>query len=210
MGRTYILPRRCSVFLFYGPRIEFPWINIAGNFNFADVLLIGFSLIFTRFMRWHSLSFFPIALGLVGLISMAYNSMFMSSYSEVGLAGFPIVLRWIYYGFIISLFYSYCTRMEDLYLYLCFMVLGVICLLLYSWCVGSLRKNTFTVTQYLLTCGVNALPWLLLAPQYQFSFSSISKVFKFLMFAALFYIIASMISTISKAALTNCKYSSCT
>ena len=202
---TFIKLLLCAVAFCAGLGIEFPLINIFGNVTIADIFLLVYSLILFKYLNVHYLTYFPILIGIAGLISIGYNTFITTSYHQVELAGFPIIFRWMYYGFIICVFYTYCRDIEDLNLYFYSLLLGVLFLLVYSWYnwTSELRYFFgFPVLAWIEELNANtlgfyfcsSLPILILLQKHKY-LKSLS------FFVILILILVSIISTISKAAI---------
>ena len=91
----------CLLAFSTGLGIEFPWVNLAGNLSVFDVFLCIFVFIFTRSLKLTHLSAFPVMIGIIGLCSIGYNSLFTYSYHQVGFVAIPIAFRWMYFGFLL-------------------------------------------------------------------------------------------------------------
>ena len=63
----------CLLAFSAGLGIEFPLINILGNFTFFDLFLCIYASIFIRTLKLNLLSYFPVIIGVFGLVSLSYN-----------------------------------------------------------------------------------------------------------------------------------------
>lgn len=195
----------CLLAFSTGLGIEFPWVNLAGNLSVFDVFLCIFVFILTRSLKLTHLSAFPVMIGIIGLCSIGYNSLFTYSYHQVGFVAIPIAFRWMYFGFLLSLYYTYSKTLKDMYLYLFSILSGVITLLVYAWYNWTFKQpefQGFPVLAFIENLNANTLGFYFCSSIsiliFLYKKGYMSVVYFWILFTA---ILLSTIATISKAAI---------
>ena len=132
----------CILAYISGLGIEFPFVNIFGNFTFVDLIICIYLSLFIKSLKLSIISIFPIIIATFVLFSLSYNILTRFSYHDIAFSGFPIMFRWVYYGLLICLYAKFCRTLDDLYLFLSCMLLGIITLVAYAW-LGWIYKPTY-------------------------------------------------------------------
>ena len=116
-----------------GLGIEFPGIYIYGNLGFVDFLILPiYVLVIKNKEKFSSVSFFPLAIGAVAFFSFSYHVL-VSDYYRVGFDGLGVVLRWVYYALVTSVFAIYIKTYDQVIYCIRLLWLGGLTLICYAW-----------------------------------------------------------------------------
>ena len=187
-----------------GLGIEFPGIYIYGNLGFIDFLILPITvLIIKNKEKFSWVSFFPFAIGVVAFFSFSYHVL-VSDYYMVGFDGLGVVLRWIYYALVTSIFAIYVKTYEQVIYCIRLLWLGGLTLICYAWInwYGSQQWYFgFPVLSWIQNLNPNTLGYYfsLMVPMSIFLLMSrsISRPIMLIVFALLYFCI---LMTLSKSA----------
>lgn len=116
-----------------GLGIEFPGIYLYGNLGFIDFLILPlFVLIIINQEKFSWVSFFPFAIGGIAFVSFSYHVL-LSNYYTVGFDGLGVVLRWVYYALLTSVFAIYVKTYDQVIYCIRLLWLGGLALICYAW-----------------------------------------------------------------------------
>lgn len=187
-----------------GLGIEFPGIYLYGNLGFLDFLILPlFLLIIRNQEKFSSVSFFPLAIGVVAFFSFSYHVL-VSNYYTVGFDGLGVVLRWVYYALVTSVFAIYIKTYDQVIYCIRLLWLGGMALICYAWINWYGSPQWFVglpVLSWIQNLNANTLGYYfsLMVPMSIFLLMSrsISRPIMLIAFALLYF---SILMTLSKSA----------
>jgi O-antigen ligase len=119
-----------------GPFI--PFINISGNFSYIDIILLFcfFYVAFNKKLKFSSISFVPVFLGLVAIASYIINNNNINYIIPTGQ-----IIRWFFASLIIIIYSSFINSSTKIYYCLIGVLLGSFITLLWAWYIWLISPN---------------------------------------------------------------------